>query len=120
MSLLMPVEPEQSEYPGVDLVPCNSHAIYGSGDVKTAIIARPDIGKFVAEIISDERHVKPLRILLGRREVAKRDVGGRSEGEAELGRRVEHLPKDSIQQGGHRAELEEREQHGCARQGIYV
>ncbi|KLO11934.1 NAD-binding protein [Schizopora paradoxa] len=56
-SLLMPVAPEQSEYPGFDIVPCNNHHIYGSGDVRTAVIVRSDIGKFVAEIISDERTV---------------------------------------------------------------
>jgi len=55
MNLLVPVEPEHSEYPGIDFIPCNSYAIYGTGEVKTAVIARSDIGKFVAEIIGDER-----------------------------------------------------------------
>jgi len=55
-SLLVPVEKEsQSEYPEYDILICNSHAIIGTGDVKTAITNRPDIGKFVAEIVGDER-----------------------------------------------------------------
>jgi len=55
-SILVPVENEaQSHFPGADTIPCNSHAIYGTGDVKTAITNRTDIGKFVSDIVGDER-----------------------------------------------------------------
>jgi len=57
-SLLIPVEkPEQSEseLAGISIMPCVTYEIYGTGDMKTAIAHKADIGKFVAEIISDER-----------------------------------------------------------------
>lgn len=83
MSLLVPVGSELSEYPGVDALPCNSHAIYGTGEVKTAVIARSDIGKFVAEIIGDERTLNRYVFCWGdektqneMRETARAELGG--------------------------------------------
>lgn len=48
----LPIDREESE----DIfLSCRSHAIIGTGDVKNAFIHIPDIGKFVAKIIDDER-----------------------------------------------------------------
>jgi len=47
--------PADKEEPEDTFMPALSHVITGSGDVKNAITHIPDIGKFVAEIIDDER-----------------------------------------------------------------
>lgn len=52
MVLVFPEDKEETE----DIFfPSKSHRITGTGDVKSAITHIPDIGKFVAEIIDDER-----------------------------------------------------------------
>jgi len=48
----LPADTEESED---TIISSKSHLITGTGDVKNAIIHIPDIGKFVAEIIDDER-----------------------------------------------------------------
>ncbi len=49
---MLPVDKEEPEE---IFVPSLSHAITGTGDVKGSVIHIPDIGKFVAEIIDDDR-----------------------------------------------------------------
>ncbi|KLO11935.1 NAD(P)-binding protein [Schizopora paradoxa] len=47
--------PSDQEVPEENPIPGRSHKIIGTGDVKNAITHIPEIGKFAAEIIDDER-----------------------------------------------------------------
>jgi len=47
--------PFDKEGPEEIFLPSQSHTIIGTGEMKNAVIYIPDIGKFVAEIIHDER-----------------------------------------------------------------
>ncbi|KLO11907.1 NAD(P)-binding protein [Schizopora paradoxa] len=47
--------PEDKEETEDSFIPSKSHRITGTGNVKNALTHIPDIGKFVAEIIDDER-----------------------------------------------------------------
>lgn len=47
--------PEDKEEPQEIFLPSKSHRITGTGDVKCATTHIPDIGRFVAEIVADDR-----------------------------------------------------------------
>ncbi|KLO11933.1 NAD-binding protein [Schizopora paradoxa] len=105
MSLLVPVERrEHSEYPDVDFIPSNSYAIFGSGDVRTAAIARSDIGKFVAEIINDERTLNRYVFCWGDEKSQNEIWEIARKVEAELGKEMDIGPKRVVE----KAEIEEK------------
>lgn len=51
----LPEDTEESEDTEDTFIPSKSHRITGTGDVNNALSHIPDIGKFVAEIVDDER-----------------------------------------------------------------
>jgi len=82
-SLTIPEDKAESED---TFLPSKSHRIIGTGDVKNAVTHIPDIGKFVAEIIDDERTLNKYVFCWGdektQKEIweiarkAKEEVGG--------------------------------------------
>ncbi len=64
----LPADREESED---TFLPSLSHRITGTGDIKNATIHVPDIGKFVAEIINDDRTLNQYVFCWGEQKTQK-------------------------------------------------